>query len=340
MQRLHSSGNTNRKNKIFNIRSPKDFEALTLEVFQYQAKNNDTYSNYLNHLGITPGSIHQPDQIPFLPIEFFKTRKIITGKDIPGKIFTSSGTTGSGTSKHYVTDISWYKESFTRTFQCFYGNPGQYCILALLPSYLERKGSSLIYMINYLIRNSKNPESGFYLDKLDALAEKIILLREQNQRILLFGVSFALLNLAEKYKPDLSGQIVMETGGMKGKREEIVREELHEILNKAFNTKVIHSEYGMTELLSQAYSKGNGIFHTPPWMKVLIRDSYDPLSYVEKNRSGGINVIDLANYNSCSFIETKDLGRLLPDGGFEVSGRFDSSDIRGCNLIFTTQAFL
>ncbi len=321
------------KDKIFKIRSSKDFETLALEVFQYQAKNNETYSNYLNHLGIIPGNIHQPDRIPFLPIEFFKTFEIITGKDIPGKIFTSSGTTGSGTSRHYVTDISWYMESFTQTFQYFYGNPEQYCLLALLPSYLEREGSSLIYMMDYLIRISKNPESGFYLDKPDILAEKIIRLREQKQKILLFGVSFALLNLAEKYKLDLSGQIVMETGGMKGRREEIIREKLHKVLNKAFNTKVIHSEFGMTELLSQAYSKGDGIFHTPPWMKVQIRNGYDPLSYVEKGQSGGINIIDLANYNSCSFIETKDLGRLLPNGGFEVLGRFDSSDVRGCNLI-------
>ena len=321
------------KDKIFKIRTSKDFETLALEVFQYQAKNNEIYLNYLNHMGIIPGNIHQLDQIPFLPIEFFKTFKIITGKDTPGIIFTSSGTTGAITSKHYVTDISWYSESFNRTFQYFYGNPEQYCLLALLPSYLEREGSSLIYMMDYLIRNSKNPESGFYLDKLDALAEKIVRLREQNQKILLFGVSFALLNLAEKYKPDLSGQIVMETGGMKGKREEIIREELHEVLKKAFNTKLIHSEFGMTELLSQAYSKGDGVFQTPPWMKVQIRDGYDPFFYVKKGQSGGINVIDLANYNSCSFIETRDLGRLLPDGGFEVSGRFDSSDIRGCNLM-------
>jgi phenylacetate-coenzyme A ligase PaaK-like adenylate-forming protein len=321
------------KDKIFKIKSSKDFEPLALEVFQYQAKNNDTYSKYLNHLGITTGSIHQLDQIPFLPIEFFKTDKIITGKDVPGKIFTSSGTTGTGTSKHYVIDISLYQESFTRTFQYFYGNPEQFCILALLPSYLEREGSSLIYMMDYLIKKSNNPESGFYLDKLDTLAEKIIRLREQNQKILLFGVSFALLDLVEKYKPDMSGQIVMETGGMKGKREEIIREELHKVLCKAFNTKVIHSEFGMTELLSQAYSKGDGIFHTPPWMKVLIRDGYDPLSYVENGRSGGINIIDLANYNSCSFIETRDLGRLLPNSGFEVLGRFDLSDIRGCNLM-------
>jgi phenylacetate-coenzyme A ligase PaaK-like adenylate-forming protein len=297
------------KDKIFKIKSSKDFEPLALEVFQYQAKNNDTYSKYLNHLGITTGSIHQLVQIPFLPIEFFKTDKIITGKDVPGKIFTSSGTTGAGTSKHYVTDISLYQESFTRTFQYFYGNPEQFCILALLPSYLEKEGSSLIYMMDYLIKKSNNPES------------------------LLFGVSFALLDLAEKYKPDMSGQIVMETGGMKGKREEIIREELHKVLCKAFNTKLIHSEFGMTELLSQAYSKGDGIFHTPPWINVLIRDGYDPLSYVENGRSGGINIIDLANYNSCSFIETRDLGRLLPNSGFEVLGRFDSSDIRGCNLM-------
>ena len=321
------------KDKIFNITSSKDFKTLALEVFRYQAKNNETYSNYLNHLGIIPGNIHQLDRIPFLPIEFFKTHKIITGKDIPGKIFTSSGTTGAGTSKHHVTDINWYRESFTRTFQYFYGNPEQFCILALLPSYLEREGSSLIYMMDYLIRNSNNPASGFYLDKPEVLTEKIVRLREQNQKILLFGVSFTLLNLAEKYKPDLSGQIVMETGGMKGRRKEIIREKLHEVLNNAFNTKVIHSEFGMTELLSQAYSKGDGIFHTPPWMKVLIRDSFDPFIYVKKGQSGGINIIDLANYNSCSFIETRDLGRLLPDGGFEILGRFDSSDIRGCNLM-------
>ena len=321
------------KDKIFNIKSSSDFETLALEVFQYQAKNNEIYSKYINHLGIIPDNIHQLERIPFLPIELFKTFKIITAKDIPGKIFTSSGTTGSGTSRHYVTDISWYRESFTRTFQYFYGNPEQYCLLALLPSYIEREGSSLIYMMDFLIRISNNPESGFYLDKLDILTEKIVRLREQNQKILLFGVSFALLNLAEKYKPDLSGQIVMETGGMKGRREEIIREKLHEVLNKAFNTKVIHSEFGMTELLSQAYSKGGGIFHTPPWMKVLIRDGYDPFFYVKKGKSGGINVIDLANFYSCSFIETRDLGRLLPDGGFEVLGRFDSSDIRGCNLM-------
>ena len=321
------------KDKIFSIQSSGDFETLAFEVFQYQANNNKTYSKYINQLGIIPGSINRLDQIPFLPIEFFKTHKIITGKDISGKIFTSSGTTGSGTSKHYVTDISFYGESFTRTFQYFYGNPEQYCILALLPSYLEREGSSLIYMMDHLIKKSNNTESGFYLDKLNTLAEKIILLHKQNQKILLFGVSFALLNIAEKYKPDLSGQIVMETGGMKGRREEITREELHKVLNKAFNTKVIHSEYGMTELLSQAYSGGDGIFHAPPWMKIQIRDSYDPLSYVKKGQSGGINVIDLANYNSCSFIETQDLGRLLPNGGFEVLGRFDSSEMRGCNLM-------
>ena len=321
------------KDKIFNIRSSSDFETLALEVFRYQVKNNSTYSKYINHLGIIPGSIYQSDRIPFLPTEFFKTHKIITGENVHEKIFTSSGTSESGTSKHYVTDISWYRESFTRTFQYFYGNPEQFCILALLPSYIEREGSSLIYMMDYLMKKSNNPASGFYLDKLDTLAEKIILLREQNQKILLFGVSFALLNLAEKYKPNLSGQIVMETGGMKGRKHEIIRKELHEVLCKAFNTEVIHSEFGMTELLSQAYSKGDGIFHTPPWMKVLIRDSYDPFSYVKKGRSGGINIIDLANYNSCSFIETRDLGRLLPDGGFEVSGRFDSSDVRGCNLM-------
>lgn len=323
----------NIKDKIFSIRSPGDFESLALEIFRYQAKNNVIYSKYIKHLGIKTDKIDDLHQIPFLPVEFFKTHKIITGNKNPQKIFTSSGTTGSGTSRHFLTDINLYTESFTHTFHHFYGNPEKYCILALLPSYLERENSSLIYMINHLIRKSNNPESGFYLDRLDHLAKKIIRLREQKQKILLFGISFALLNLAEKYKPDLSGHIVMETGGMKGRREEIVRKELHNILCNAFNTSTIHSEYGMTELLSQAYSKENGIFYAPPRMKILIRDSYDPFSYVKTEQPGGINIIDLANCNSCSFIETNDLGKLLPNGKFEVSGRLDLSDIRGCNLM-------
>lgn len=319
---------------VFDSTSPEQFKKIVLDVFRYQATENEVYRQYLVALKVDVDKVTELEQIPFLPIEFFKTHVIVTdtrNKNQEPRIFTSSGTTGSVQSKHYVSDISIYEKSYRKGFEYFYGNIEEYCILALLPSYLEREGSSLIYMTNDLIKKSKHPESGFYLNNYDQLLLKLKQL--QGQKILLLGVTYALLDLVEKQNLKLENTIVMETGGMKGKREELVREELHERLCKGFGVDVIHSEYGMTELLSQAYSKGNGVFTCPPWMKVLIRDTNDPFTILPHNKTGGINVIDLANINSCSFIATQDLGRTLSDNSFEVLGRFDNSDIRGCNLL-------
>lgn len=248
-------------------------------------------------------------------------------------IFTSSGTTGAKTSQHVVTDISLYEKSFLKAFEHFYGPVSHYCILALLPAYLEREGSSLVYMVDSLITKSRHSNSGFYLNNLDDLKKQLMLLQKKGQKTLLIGVSFALLDLAETMRFPLKNTIVMETGGMKGRRREMIRSELHQILKNAFGVEQIHSEYGMTELLSQGYSKGHGIFNCPPWMKVLIRDTEDPLSIQKSGKNGGINIIDLANLNSCPFIATQDLGKVHPNGSFEVLGRFDHSDIRGCNLM-------
>jgi hypothetical protein len=248
-------------------------------------------------------------------------------------VFSSSGTTGQITSKHYIADIQLYEQSYTKGFHHFYGDVGQYCILALLPSYIERSGSSLIYMVNDLIEKSKHPQSGFYLNEIDSLIDTLTALDAKGKKVLLIGVSFALLDLVEKYQLQLKNTIVMETGGMKGRRKELIRKELHEHLMKGFGVETIHSEYGMTELLSQAYSNGNGIFKTPPWMKFMIRDTEDPLSFLPFGKTGGINVIDLANINSCSFIATQDLGKKYEDESFEILGRFDHSDVRGCNLM-------
>jgi phenylacetate-coenzyme A ligase PaaK-like adenylate-forming protein len=321
---------------IFNIKTPAEFRRAVLAVFNYQATENKVYSKYLSGLGIVPSTISEIEQIPFLPIEFFKSHPVITGKHLPEnqeQIFTSSGTTGIIQSKHYVTDVSVYEKSYLEAFRLFYGDIEKQCVLALLPSYLERNGSSLIYMAEDLIRKSKHPDSGFYLNNYDELILKLKELESRGQKIILLGVTYALLDLIEKEKFHLKNTIVMETGGMKGKRKEMVREELHEILCEGFGLNVIHSEYGMTELLSQAYSKGNGIFNCPPWMKIMIRDTNDPFSFLPHTRSGGINIIDLANINSCSFIATQDLGKTFPDNSFEVLGRFDNSDIRGCNLL-------
>lgn len=313
---------------------------MALAVFRYQAEENEVYRQYINALKVDVDTITELEQIPFLPIEFFKTYKIITGskkqeprsKSQEEVIFTSSGTTGTAQSKHYVSDISIYEKSYQKGFEHFYGNIEEYCILALLPSYLEREGSSLIYMMEDLIKKSKHPESGFYLNNYDELVLKLKQLKDQ--KTILIGVTYALLDLAElSGNGDYKNLIVMETGGMKGKRREMVREELHATLCKGFGVDVIHSEYGMTELLSQAYSKGNGVFDCPPWMKILIRDTNDPFTILPHNKTGGINVIDLANINSCSFIASQDLGRALSDNSFEVLGRFDNSDIRGCNLL-------
>lgn len=321
------------KNRIFKIASVEDFDQLTLEIFQYQSENNTVYKQFLAFLKFDTTSVKKIRDIPFLPIEFFKQFKVVTGKSESQEIFLSSGTTGSVQSKHFVTDLSVYEESYLKSFELFYGPIKDYTMLALLPSYQEREGSSLIYMVADLINKTNKPDSGFYLNDIDTLAKKLNDLNAKGSKILLIGVTYALLDLIEKYQFNLQKAIVMETGGMKGKRREMVREELHNKLCKGFGVTEIHSEYGMTELLSQAYSMGNGIFETPPWMKILIRDTEDAFTYLPNFKSGGINVIDLANYNSCSFIATQDLGKLHSDNTFEVLGRFDHSDIRGCNLL-------
>ncbi len=329
-----------KKEEIFAINNENAFVELALAVFKWQAKNNDVYRRYIETLKIDPSKVTQLNQIPFLPIGFFKEHKVEVGLGI-GKanpvVFESSGTTGTVNSKHYVNDIALYEESFKKGFEHFYGNVEDYCILALLPSYLERDNSSLVYMTKELIKDSKHKMSGFYLRNHQDLLNTI---KELNgQKILLIGVTFALLDLLdfmhEKSNTSINFDdvIILETGGMKGKRKELIREELHEILCKGFHKKQIHSEYGMTELLSQAYSQGNGIFNCPPWMKVITRDVNDPFALLANNRTGGINVIDLANLNSCSFIATQDLGKVHNDGSFEVLGRFDNSDVRGCNLL-------
>lgn len=318
---------------IFTISSKRDFEKLALKVFRYQYDNNKVYQEFCAFLKKDKSNVKSILEIPFLPIQFFKSHKVISSTETIQETFTSSGTTGMETSNHFVTDLSVYEQSYQKGFSEFYGNIEDYCVLALLPSYLDREGSSLIYMVDDLIQSSNHPDSGFYLKNYQDLVTKLIELDTSGQNIILIGVTYALLDLIELHPFQLKNTIIMETGGMKGKRKEIIREELHEILCKGFGVPVIHSEYGMTELLSQAYSLGNGIFECPPWMQVLTRDTEDALSYVDAGKTGGINVIDLANINSCSFIATQDLGKKYPNHSFEVLGRFDNSDIRGCNLM-------
>ncbi|WP_343488072.1 acyl transferase [Allomuricauda sp. d1] len=319
--------------RIFSIKNGKEFESLALETFQYQYENVAVYHEFCNYLGRHPSSVHSVDDIPFLPISFFRTHAVISKNIQPQTTFLSSGTTGSRPSQHFVADIEYYEKSFLSGFDFFYGKPSDYCILALLPSYLERNGSSLVYMANELIKQSGHVESGFYLYDFEKLHQKLSHLRDKKTKIFLIGVSFALLDFVEKYPISLSHCTVMETGGMKGRKKEMTREELHRRLKDGFGAGRIHSEYGMTELLSQAYSKGEGKFYTPPWMKVFIRDTEDPLQLLENEKTGGINVIDLANRYSCSFIATQDLGKKHADESFEVLGRFDHSDVRGCNLM-------
>ena len=319
--------------EIFNINSPTEFKKLALKVFKFQFENNKVYRSFCDLLYKHPADIKAINEIPFLPIEFFKTREVISTNNSVEKVFSSSGTTGSITSKHLVSDIKLYEESYKKAFAHFYGDIEEYVILALLPSYLEREGSSLIYMINDLIIKSNRQESGFYLNNHHDLSQSLKQLEAKQQKTLLIGVSFALLDLIEKYQFRLEHTIVMETGGMKGKRKEIIRQELHQILQSGFGVDRIHSEYGMTELMSQAYSKGNGIFECPPWMKILTRDTEDALTIQQPGKTGGVNIIDLANINSCSFIATQDLGKVTKNGHFEIIGRFDNSDIRGCNLM-------
>ncbi len=318
---------------IFTISSQKQFEKTALKVFRFQYDNNQVYREFCQLLKTDKQDVKTLYQIPFLPIQFFKSHRVVSNYNPIQETFTSSGTTGMITSKHLVTDVSIYEESYRKGFSQFYGNIEDYTILALLPSYLEREGSSLIYMVKDLIELSNNSNSGFYLNQYDALIKKLIDLDHSGQNVLLIGVTYALLDLIELNKFQLKNTIIMETGGMKGKRKEMIREELHEQLCTGFGVSAIHSEYGMTELLSQAYSLGNGVFECPPWMHILIREAEDALNYVSNGKTGGINVIDLANINSCSFIATQDLGKKNPNNSFEVLGRFDNSDIRGCNLM-------
>ncbi|PIY10252.1 MAG: acyl transferase [Flavobacteriaceae bacterium CG_4_10_14_3_um_filter_33_47] len=318
---------------IFNIQSEQEFNAMAMDIFNFQFKNNTVYRSFCDLLYKHPSDVKTIKDIPFLPIQFFKTHQVVSSQNPIQTTFTSSGTTGSMTSKHLVTDLDIYKTSFTKAFETFYGAIDNYVILALLPSYLEREGSSLIYMVDAMIKQSNHPESGFYLNNVTELKNTLIQLDSQGKKVLLIGVSFALLDLIEIYQFNLKNTMIMETGGMKGRRKELIREELHRTLKQGFGVETIHSEYGMTELLSQAYSKGNGIYNGPNWMRILTRDTEDALSIQAIGKTGGINVIDLANVNSCAFIATQDLGRVYNDGSFEVLGRFDYSDIRGCNLM-------
>lgn len=326
--------NSNIENHIFSISSETEFTGVALEVFKFQYQNNILYRNFVDTLHLSPEKVNSIDQIPFLPIEFFKTKEVICGeKEDRDVLFTSSATTGSVVSKHFVKDILMYEKSFSKGFHLFYKDPKAYCVLALLPNYLERKGSSLVYMADYLIKHSTHRLSGFFLNDMGKLKETIEILKAEKQKTILLGVTYALLDLAEMHVELNDSFIVMETGGMKGRRKELVKEEFYHILKQSLKVSKIHSEYGMTELLSQAYSNSEGKFQTPPWMKVLIRDTNDPFQYLPPFRTGGINVIDLANLYSCSFISTKDLGKQLTENKFEVLGRFDNSDIRGCNLM-------
>jgi phenylacetate-coenzyme A ligase PaaK-like adenylate-forming protein len=321
------------KQQVFGIKTEPQFIEAALAIFNHQADHCIVYKEFIKGLSIDPQTIASINQIPFLPIEFFKSHAVLSTATPPEVTFTSSGTTGITTSSHFVADVSWYVESFRSAFRLFYGDIEKYTILALLPSYLEREGSSLIYMADDLIKQSNNPDSGFFLYNHDELYSQLKKQQEAKKPTLLIGVTFALLDFIEHFAINFPELIVMETGGMKGRRNEMIREELHEQLCKGFGVDAIHSEYGMTELLSQAYSKGDGIFNCPPWMKIITRDTNDPMSIVDGGRAGGINVVDLANINSCSFIATQDLGKVYADNSFEVLGRFDNSDIRGCNLL-------
>lgn len=320
--------------KIFQIRNQNDFTSLALEIFYFQYNNNAIYNQFVDALGVNPATVDQIEKIPFLPIEFFKNYRITSGSFQEEITFTSSGTTGMQTSKHHVKDLALYENSVLKGFQRFFGEPREYVFLALLPSYLERGGSSLVHMAQKLIDWSGDSRSDFYLHDYEKLSKILSELKKKNdKKVLLLGVTYALLDLAEQFPVQFPKLILMETGGMKGNRKEMVREELHSQLKRAFGVKHIFSEYGMTELLSQAYSKGEGSFEMPPWMQIRIRDVNDPLSILPEGKTGGINVIDLANIYSCSFIATQDLAKTLPGGNFEVLGRFDNSDIRGCNLL-------
>jgi len=322
-----------RREKIFEISSGKEFTDCALELFHFQYDHNIPYHAFVDALEVDIESIGRVEEIPFLPIEFFKTHDVVCSNIPPQAIFRSSGTTGMARSRHLVTDLSVYRRSFIRGFELRYGNPQDVQFLALTPTPEQAPDSSLVYMIQKLMDISNSPENGFFLASHTGLSARLRQRRAPNKKVVLIGLTYALLDFATHYPGDYTPLILVETGGMKGHRTEITREELHSLLCPAFGVEQVHSEYGMTELLSQAWSQGDGHFNTPPWMKVMIRDTYDPLSYLGTGETGGINIIDLANYDSCSFIATQDLGRMLDDGLFEVLGRFETSDIRGCSLL-------
>lgn len=319
--------------KIFDIKNHSEFKKQCLDIYNFQYENNMVYQNYCNMICEDPTDVNEINKIPFLPISFFKTKKILSTDNFE-KVFYSSGTTTNSRSKHFISSLKLYQKSFINNFKLNYSDITQYTILALLPNYYENKDSSLIYMIEKLIKLSKSKESGFFLDDYINLSKKLIELdTKKEKKTILIGVPYALLDMIDFTQFQLNNTIIMETGGMKGRRKEMVRTELHEKLKRGFGVSKIHSEYGMTELLSQAYSKGDGIFKTPSWMKVIIRDINDAQNLDFNKKSGAINIIDLANYNSCSFIATDDMGKHVNDDEFELIGRVDNSDIRGCNLL-------
>jgi len=322
-------------NNIFSLTTPQEFDRQCLELFRFQYEENPVYRRWCQLTGADPAAVKTPASIPALPISFFKTHPVTTTRFSPEQVFESSGTTGSQTSRHLVKDTEIYRESFLTAFTRVYGPPEKWCVLGLLPSYLERKGSSLVYMVDELVRRSGHPQSGFYLDEHEKLCDTLQQLEKQEQPTLLIGVSFALLDFAAAFPQQLRHTIVMETGGMKGRRKELTRQELHALLQQGLGVKQVHSEYGMTELLSQAYSQGEGRFVCPPWMRVLVRDEEDPLQ-VRATGRGLLSVIDLANCYSCAFIATEDVGTVYEDGSFEVWGRLDNSDIRGCTMLVET----
>jgi len=321
------------EDSVFKITNTHSFNEVSLQLFHFQYQNNTLYRQYVDLLKINPSQITDFNQVPFLPIRFFKSKTIKSGDWKEEIIFRSSGTTGQQTSQHFIKVSAIYEKSFLTAFKHFYGDPKEYVMVALLPSYLEREGSSLIYMTEKLIQLTQKKESGFFLNETEQLFALLNELEKKNQKIILLGVSFALLDFCEKYALQLKNTIVMETGGMKGRRQEITRSELHSIYKKSLGITSVHSEYGMTELLSQAYSKGEGKFHCPPWMKIIITNINDPKEILPIGKTGRINVIDLANIDSCAFIATDDMGKINEDASFEILGRIDQSDVRGCNLL-------
>ncbi|MFM2206808.1 MAG: hypothetical protein RL213_783 [Bacteroidota bacterium] len=319
--------------RIFSISSGSEFDAVALDVFRFQAEHCEVYARFLSLLGIRPEEIDDAAGIPFLPVETFRDTEVIARGMQAEKVFRSSGTTGTLPSCHHVADLSLYDRSLLEGFRRFYGAPGEYVILALLPTYLERPDASLVYMVKQLMNHSGDPDNGFFINEYDALKDTLQRVLDSGKKFILFGVTFALMDLAERFPMSLGSNIVVETGGMKGRRKEIVREELHEFLCGRLGLRQIHSEYGMTELLSQAWSRGNGIYRSVPWMRIDLADLNDPMQPVPAGSTGVIRITDLANLYSCAFIATQDLGRIRADGAFEVLGRVDHSDVRGCNLM-------